>query len=127
MLVMHTQGGYPGEGKADPHATPRGTRKRPLGTRLAGAVREGGRLALPVVLVLPVSMAGAGAPGGDDLTGRVVDPSGKGVAAHVWVIGEPRNQPEVVTETSANDQGAFHLPGFWTDQASGTSTAPRVC
>ena len=56
--------------------------------------------------------------GPDDLPGRVLDTSGKGVAeAQVWAVDGPGWTPETVAKTTTDREGRFVVP--WARQARG--------
>jgi hypothetical protein len=61
-------------------------------------------------------------PGPDDLSGRVVDQSGKGVAGvQVWAVNGAGWTPETVAKTTSDGEGRFVVP--WAPDARGQRRA----
>ena len=68
-------------------------------------------LGLPATAVAPRSPDDPPKAGPDDLSGRVVDKTGAGVAGiQVWAMDGPPRAPETVARAMTDDQGRFAVP-----------------
>jgi RNA polymerase sigma factor (sigma-70 family) len=106
-----------------------------LSVFLASLLVAGGGLVAIFVLVSmalvvgpPNLVADEPRPAAIDLTGRVVDRAGVGLAqAQVWVIGGAWDKPETVATAMTDRQGRFTLPHHLEEQvAKGASSADRI-